>query len=166
MLPILSRSPLAPERGGSQDEKKKYHGIRQNKLDPQPTTPGTHTCSVPQRSGPIIQTSPIRRRQALVNPFRTAVPVWGQTTQTSSSLSPKRDCGSVGVKIKVGTLCIPRQIKGFVCLYWAGRYSMLLTCCANCLEIDEKEQLNYFRATCWLRAGRLVPRWGNPWVSI
>ena len=29
-----------------------------------------------------------------VNPFRTAVPLWGQTTQISSSLSPKRDCGS------------------------------------------------------------------------
>ena len=30
---------------------------------------------------------------SLVNPFRTAVPLWGQTTQISSSLSPKRDCG-------------------------------------------------------------------------
>ena len=29
-----------------------------------------------------------------VNPFRTAVPFWGQTTQISSSLSPKRDSGS------------------------------------------------------------------------
>ena len=34
-----------------------------------------------------------------VNPFRTAVPFWGQTTsQISSSLSPKRDFGSKGVK--------------------------------------------------------------------
>ena len=32
------------------------------------------------------------------NPFRIAVPFWGQTTQISSSLSPKRDCGSKGVK--------------------------------------------------------------------
>ena len=31
------------------------------------------------------------------NPFGTAVPFWGQTTQFSSSLSPKRDCGSKGV---------------------------------------------------------------------
>ena len=31
------------------------------------------------------------------NPFRTAVPFWGQTTQFSSILSPKRDCGSIGV---------------------------------------------------------------------
>ena len=29
--------------------------------------------------------------------FRTAVPFWGQTTQISSSLSPKRDCGPEGV---------------------------------------------------------------------
>ena len=29
--------------------------------------------------------------------FRTAVPFWGQTTQISSSLSPKRDCDSKGV---------------------------------------------------------------------
>ena len=28
----------------------------------------------------------------------TAVPFWGQTTQISSSLSPKRDCGPKGVK--------------------------------------------------------------------
>ena len=36
-----------------------------------------------------------RYHTALVtNPFRTAVPVWGQTSQTSSTLSPKRDCGS------------------------------------------------------------------------
>ena len=40
-----------------------------------------------------------------VNPFRTAVPFWGtavpfwgQTSQISSSLSPKRDCGAKGVK--------------------------------------------------------------------
>ena len=32
-----------------------------------------------------------------LNPFRTAVPFWGQTSQISSSLSLKRDCGSKGV---------------------------------------------------------------------
>ena len=31
------------------------------------------------------------------NPLRTAVPFWGQTTQISNSLSPKRDCGSKGI---------------------------------------------------------------------
>ena len=41
-----------------------------------------------------------------INPFRTAVSLWGQTTQISSSLSPKRDCGSKGVN-KVLTLLIP-----------------------------------------------------------
>ena len=33
-----------------------------------------------------------------IDPFRTAVPFWGQTSQISSSLPPKRDCGSKGVK--------------------------------------------------------------------
>ena len=33
----------------------------------------------------------------LVNPFRAAVPLWGQTTQISSRFSSKRDCGSKGV---------------------------------------------------------------------
>ena len=32
-----------------------------------------------------------------LNPFRTAVPFWGQTSQIPCSLSPKRDCGSKGV---------------------------------------------------------------------
>ena len=32
-----------------------------------------------------------------LNPFRTAVPFWGQTSQISSSFVPKRDCGSKGV---------------------------------------------------------------------
>ena len=32
-----------------------------------------------------------------INPFRTAVPFWGQSIQISSSFVPKRDCGSKGV---------------------------------------------------------------------
>ena len=35
----------------------------------------------------------------LFNPFRTAFPFWGQTNQRSSSLSPKRDCGSKWVEL-------------------------------------------------------------------
>ena len=31
---------------------------------------------------------------APINPFRTAVPLWGQITWNLSGLSPKRDCGS------------------------------------------------------------------------
>ena len=37
--------------------------------------------------------------QKTLNPFRTAVPFWGHSIQTSSSLSPKRDCGSKRVNI-------------------------------------------------------------------
>ena len=34
-----------------------------------------------------------------LNPFRTAVSFWGQSSQISSSFVPKRDCGSKGVKL-------------------------------------------------------------------
>ena len=37
----------------------------------------------------------------IINPFRTAVPFWGQSSQISSSFVPKRDSGSKGVKIIV-----------------------------------------------------------------
>ena len=33
-----------------------------------------------------------------INPFGTAVPFWGQTTQILSNLSQKRDCGPKKVK--------------------------------------------------------------------
>ena len=35
-----------------------------------------------------------------LKPSRTAVPLWGQSTQIISTLSPKRDCGSKRVKIR------------------------------------------------------------------
>ena len=34
-----------------------------------------------------------------LNPLRTAVPFWGQTSQVPSSMSPKRDCGTKSVEI-------------------------------------------------------------------
>ena len=37
-------------------------------------------------------------QQSVINPFRTAVPFWGQTTRNLSGLSQLRDCGSKGVK--------------------------------------------------------------------
>ena len=37
----------------------------------------------------------------MFNPFRTAVPFWGQTSQISSKLSPKRDCSAKRVKRSV-----------------------------------------------------------------
>ena len=33
------------------------------------------------------------------NPFKTAIPFWGQTILNLSSLSPKRDCGPEMVKL-------------------------------------------------------------------
>ena len=36
----------------------------------------------------------------IAGPFRTAVPFWGQPSQILSNFSPKRDCGSKGVKVE------------------------------------------------------------------
>ena len=44
----------------------------------------------------MVKHLPVLRR-FWVSPFRTAVPFRGHTPQISSSLSPKRDCGSEGV---------------------------------------------------------------------
>ena len=49
-------------------------------------------------SGRFPKMLPVATKRT-INPFRTAVPFWGQTSQISSSLSPKRDCGSKGVNI-------------------------------------------------------------------
>ena len=49
----------------------------------------TNKCGVCRRQG---------RRIIPLNPFRTAVPFWGQASQFSSSLPPKRESGSKGVK--------------------------------------------------------------------
>ena len=60
----------------------------------QPTKPRgawvlcTHFCLLPSTIKRLAKYT------GRVNPFRTAVPFWGQTSQISSSLSPKRDCGS------------------------------------------------------------------------
>ena len=45
--------------------------------------------------------------RSILNPFRPADPFWGQTTQFSSSLSPKRDCGSKRVNPKPHSSSIP-----------------------------------------------------------
>ena len=45
---------------------------------------------------------PHPRIATTINPFRTAVPFWGQTSPISNSLSPKRDCGSKGNKLRLG----------------------------------------------------------------
>ena len=42
----------------------------------------------------LKQTTHVGTNEHRLNPFRTAVPFWVQTTQIRSSLSPKRDCGS------------------------------------------------------------------------
>ena len=47
---------------------------------------GKHVCSA--RNATLTSTS-IQQ----LNPFRTAVPFWGQNTQILNKLSPQRDCG-------------------------------------------------------------------------
>ena len=54
---------------------------------------------------------PVRsvRRVECYNPFRTAAPFWGQPTQISSGLSPKRGCGPK--RVNIGTAAVPQQTK-------------------------------------------------------
>ena len=47
-----------------------------------------------------------------VNPSRTAVPFWGQTTQIISNLSPKRDCGPKRVNTAVLIVIVVKSKKG------------------------------------------------------
>ena len=42
----------------------------------------------------VRKAPPHRYCGSIVNPFKTAVPFWGQNTRNLSSLSQKRDCGS------------------------------------------------------------------------
>ena len=54
----------------------------------------------------------------IFDPFRAAVPFWGQTTNSLSSLSPKRDCGSKGVNSIIAKT--PFVVRGHVLLVGAG----------------------------------------------
>ena len=47
-----------------------------------------------------------------INPFRTAVPFWGHTTQIVSDLSPKRDCGPLRVNSIQGSHRPVLTVKG------------------------------------------------------
>ena len=49
-----------------------------------------------------------------LNPFRTAVPFWGQSSLISSTLPPNRDCGSKGVKSAVVLEGIKARSEQFV----------------------------------------------------
>ena len=51
-----------------------------------------------KNSRSITQVSCMGLFIGLVNPFRAAVPFWGQITQNLSVLSPKQNCGSKEVK--------------------------------------------------------------------
>ena len=43
-----------------------------------------------------------REKGTVINPFRTAVPFWGQTTLVTSYLSRKRDCSSKRLRFSEG----------------------------------------------------------------
>ena len=54
------------------------------------------------------------------NPFRTAVPFWGQTTRNLTGSSPKRDCGSKRLDPKSSQCqsCIEKWRVLYVCAIW------------------------------------------------
>ena len=49
--------------------------------------------------GLLPQGHGLLREHDLLDPFRTAVPFWGQSTQNLTDLSPKRDC-SLNKRVK------------------------------------------------------------------
>ena len=55
---------------------------------------------VPKR---IMMVSVMYHVMMIVNPFRTAVPFWGQNSWNLTGLSPKRDCGPKRVKTHVSS---------------------------------------------------------------
>ena len=75
-------------------------------------------CYIPYpRQTPTITAARVHSRTSPsvgLNPFRTAVPFWGQTASNLSGLSPKRDCGSKRVKYSStsGATCTTSGIQG------------------------------------------------------
>ena len=52
----------------------------------------------------------------ILTPSRTTVSFWGQTTQNSSSLSSKRDCGATRINTAVSSFCfVPSAAVDFSC---------------------------------------------------
>ena len=75
-----------------------------------------------------------RKKTWRLNPFKAAVPLWGQTTYNWTGLSPKRDCGSKRVKRGFGRTQKDRSPRtGRVAFFVAGGSNWLLllptTCC-------------------------------------
>ena len=97
--------------------------INQNKYDRYACT--VHLVPVDVLPTPNDFLVPPRRDVSTAfNPFRTAVPFWGQITQISSGLSPKRDSG-------------PKRVKAIFRLNQVSAASTLtdfwlLCCCAAC----------------------------------
>ena len=76
------------------------------------------------------EAGPIR---VLINPFRDAVSFWGQTTQISSSFSPKRDCGSKRGSSQLDSrsqpliAVVPTDLRTALCDTSTGRVNPLST---------------------------------------
>ena len=86
-------------------------------------------------------------------PFGTAVPFWGQTTQFSSRLSPKRDCGPE-------SSIVPRPTTDFskkrIASQWIVPWSEQVYTKMSCSEASlafRRFWLNHFRTA--------VPFWGQ-----
>ena len=68
-----------------------------------------------------------RKKTWRLNPFKAAVPLWGQTTYNWTGLSPKRDCGSKRVKRGFGRTQKDRSPRtGRVAFFVAGGSNWLL----------------------------------------
>ena len=112
-LPILSRSPPAPERGRWQEEKGKNAEFLPKITQTQIKTP--QTCPVPQMSGPITQTRPHTERAGSA----------GQNPQKPSPNRPKKKNRNIPSRKKPDpntrktSKCPQRSGKMYYCVCWA-----------------------------------------------
>ena len=100
-----------------------------------------------------------------IDPFRTAVPFWGQTSQMSSSLSPKQDCGPKGVKVPsptvviycAGSICATAVDQADSCWsHRAGQHELLLV--INCKSYNPFSTAVPFRGASSLISSSLPPQ--------
>ena len=82
----------------------------------------------------------ICERHYTFNPFRTAVPFWGQTSQISSSFVPKRDRGS---KINAPGGRVPSKLQAQLHQYFAGLLVAYQSPCTS-YQYDTRHVLSWY----------------------
>ena len=118
-----------------------------------PRSSNMHLCQVLSCPPDLRFSSPA----IVLNPFRTAVPFWGQITYKVTVLSPQRNCGSKRVKIiRLGIclLCCATLSEKKKTLFTDGCFDPLATSFFSCVGIAnmpkirlQETQPNWFQPT-------------------